>query len=191
MKNMEGFTLIELLLTVSIISFLSTSSIVSTNHIREKARDARRISDLKQIEKALELYYDDHHKYPAIEAAQTSSAADGCGPGHSWCNLENILSPYISKLPRDPIGLSDYYKYFYDSNAGDNNQTYGMLCILESSSNFNLVTGDGGFYNFTVPPAVGVAYELGAQPAYCKRKYNNTWLGHPAENLTSVCFSGN
>lgn len=53
----KGFTLIELLVVVAIISLLSSVVFASLNTAREKARDARRKVDLKQIQTALELYY--------------------------------------------------------------------------------------------------------------------------------------
>lgn len=54
----QGFTLIELLVVIAIIGLLSSVVLVSLNSARMKARDARRIVDLKQIRLALEMYYD-------------------------------------------------------------------------------------------------------------------------------------
>ncbi|MFH0856720.1 MAG: prepilin-type N-terminal cleavage/methylation domain-containing protein, partial [bacterium] len=62
--NRKGFTLIELLVVIAIIGLLSTLAVVSLNTARAKARDARRISDVKQIQTALELYYNDKGAYP-------------------------------------------------------------------------------------------------------------------------------
>ena len=62
----SGFTLIELLVVVAIIGLLSTMSIVALNNARARSRDARRVADVKQIQTALELYYNDNSKYPPI-----------------------------------------------------------------------------------------------------------------------------
>jgi len=64
MKNKKAFTLIELLVVISIIGILATLSVVVVNNARAKARDARRVADIKQIQTALELYYEDVHHYP-------------------------------------------------------------------------------------------------------------------------------
>jgi prepilin-type N-terminal cleavage/methylation domain-containing protein len=56
MNDKNGFTLIELLVVISIISLLSSVVLTSVNGARAKARDARRIADLKEMQKALEFY---------------------------------------------------------------------------------------------------------------------------------------
>ena len=48
-KQRKGFTLIELLVVIAIIALLSTLAVVALNNAREKSRDAKRVSDIKQI----------------------------------------------------------------------------------------------------------------------------------------------
>ncbi|MDP2944729.1 MAG: prepilin-type N-terminal cleavage/methylation domain-containing protein [bacterium] len=62
--NKPGFTLIELLVVIAIIGLLSTLSILALNTARARARDAKRIADVKQIQTALEMYYNDTSDYP-------------------------------------------------------------------------------------------------------------------------------
>ncbi len=64
-KSKSGFTLIELLVVIAIIGLLATLSIVAVGPARARARDAKRLSDVKQIRTALELYYDGNGEYPA------------------------------------------------------------------------------------------------------------------------------
>lgn len=71
-KFWSGFTLIELLVVIAIISLLSSVVLASLNSTRKKARDARRLSDMKQIQTALALYYDVNNNYP-------NSDFQGCG----------------------------------------------------------------------------------------------------------------
>lgn len=63
-KNQKGFTLIELLVVIAIIGVLSTLAVVSLNNARQKSRDSKRVGDVKQIQNALELYYNDANGYP-------------------------------------------------------------------------------------------------------------------------------
>lgn len=63
----QGFTLIELLVVISIVGLLSSMVLVSTVHARQKSRDIKRIADMTQIRKALELYYQEFGKYPENE----------------------------------------------------------------------------------------------------------------------------
>lgn len=163
-----GFTLIELLVVIAIIGLLSTIVMVSLNRTRAKSRDARRMEDLKQMQLALEMYYDSNNSYPNRHAF-TTSAADGCGS--NWCLLETDLAPYIAKLPRDPKGLQDDYRYYYDGGESDD-YGYGIMCRFEHSSNFPLVGQDGGYYNNT---GSGSYYEIGPEPSYDAALVINWW----------------
>lgn len=100
MKKQQGFTLIELLVVIAIIGLLSTLAIVALGNARMKSRDAKRVSDIKQIQTALELYYNDANSYPvnlgpsivtngitymAIVPTNPSPASDGgCALGTNY-----------------------------------------------------------------------------------------------------------
>jgi prepilin-type N-terminal cleavage/methylation domain-containing protein len=60
----KGFTLIELLVVVAIIGLLSSVVLASLNTARSKARDAARLTQMKQLQLALEFYHDDFGVYP-------------------------------------------------------------------------------------------------------------------------------
>lgn len=59
-----GFTLIELLVVIAIIGILSTLAMAAFNTTRRNARDAQRMSEVREIQKALEFYYGDVGQYP-------------------------------------------------------------------------------------------------------------------------------
>ncbi len=77
-QQKKGFTLIELLVVIAIIGILSAIGLVSLNGAREKARDAKRQSDLSSMKSALALYYDDNNsKFPITNDSSFSGAPWG------------------------------------------------------------------------------------------------------------------
>ena len=165
MNKQKGFTLIELLVVIAIIGLLASIVLVSLNTARAKARDAKRIAGLKQIQLALEMYYDDYGHYPDRHAYTSSS---NCGS--NWCDLENDLSAYIGHLPRDPRGLQNNYRFYYDGGEADDYPGYGLMVRMEHSGNYHLAGEDGGYYNSN-----GKYYEIGPEPAYDKNNGQNWW----------------
>ncbi len=82
-KEKKAFTLIELLVVIAIIGLLSTLSIIALNSARAKARDAKRISDVKQMQVALEMYYNDMADYPDDASIAPGLAIASTGTGSS------------------------------------------------------------------------------------------------------------
>lgn len=113
----KGFTLIELLIVIAIIGILSTVLMVNFIGIRERARDARRKSDLRQIQQALELYKSDVNSYP-----DTSVFGGSCNGAFA-----NGNTTYMSKVPCDPQG-STYQYLFNTPSAG----LYTIYACLEN-----------------------------------------------------------
>ena len=92
-----GFTLIELLVVIAIIGTLSGMVLVAMTDTRARARDARRVNDIYQIRKALELYYAENAIYPNLTGWRSSNNAT------AWAALGTALAPYMKQLPSDPI----------------------------------------------------------------------------------------
>lgn len=76
MRN-KGFTLIELLVVIAIIAILASLVLVSLATARAKSRDAKRVAEISQIRKALELYYDTNQTYPST--TPTGYSGDDAG----------------------------------------------------------------------------------------------------------------
>ena len=78
----EGFTLIELLVVIAIIGLLSTMAVVSLNSARGKARDAQRLSDVKQLSMVIEMAATSRGDYDIFTTDTCEEAGDlttACG----------------------------------------------------------------------------------------------------------------
>jgi len=63
----KGFTLIELLVVISTIGLLMGILMPSLSRAREQAKITAVNAELRQISLALEMYYDDNHKFPPTQ----------------------------------------------------------------------------------------------------------------------------
>lgn len=131
-RNNTGFTLIELLVVVALIGVLATLLVANLNAARERGRDAQRKSDLRNMQTALRLYFNDKGIYPAHDA--TSFQILGCGSlGTSSCAWGEIWSAdsivYMPTLPKDPLP-SQTYRY-QQTGSGDG---YIIQACLENKS---------------------------------------------------------
>lgn len=122
MCTQRGFTLIELLVTIAIIGLLSSIVLTSLNIARAKARDAKRLSDMHQVELALGLYFSDNGAYPNTgltwwgACSAYGSHTSPTGPT-AW--VPSIAPAYISSVPFDPKPLGTEQCYLYRSNGTD------------------------------------------------------------------------
>lgn len=98
--NKKGFTLIEVLIVIAIIGILSSIVLVGLGTFRGRGRDARRISDLRQVQNALELYFSKNGVYPTAIG--------------SWDNLRTALIGAgigVNQVPADPSAPGRSYGY--------------------------------------------------------------------------------
>lgn len=65
MRKNLAFSLIEIITVIAIIGVLSTLASVSLKSAALKARDARRVTDINAMRKALEIYKNNNDIYPA------------------------------------------------------------------------------------------------------------------------------
>ncbi len=118
----RGFTLIELLVVIAIIGILSSVVLASLNSARKKGRDARRIADVKQLQLALELYYDAFGEYPLVVSTTTV-----------------VSNGYISTVPKDPTNTVDYpYSPWAASTSADICSGYHLGTSLETTGHASL-----------------------------------------------------
>ena len=121
-KNKYGITLIELLIVMAILSIIATIGFIAYGNQQKRARDAIRRTDLKEIQTALQLYYQNNNSYPGgggVLHLSTSSPP--------W--IPGLEPKYISKLPGDPGGTKFYV---YQPDFGGS--VYCLGTILEKPS---------------------------------------------------------
>jgi len=140
MKKNKGFTLVELLVVIAIIGLLSTLAFVSLNNARAKARDAKRVSDVRQIQSALELFYNNQPtpSYPISAAA-----------GENIAGIQLLISgddmgttlPETPGNPETDCGDPDTYWY---TSTDDTNVTWEGTDPVHYSLGYCLGGATGG-----------------------------------------------
>lgn len=172
----RGFTLLELLTVITIIGLLAAVIFGSLREAQGKARDAERIKTMKELQKAIELYYSDNGYYPpltgATDAVSRSTGAtcvDGKTGDAEWCEFISAISSYHKGSVDDPLSTGSF-SYYYDTD-GTQPSTYGLMVLFENSGNAALTNTDNGYYCQAGPPTcttVEAGYEIGTAPALCQ-----------------------
>ena len=134
MSNKNAFTLIELLVVISVIGILTALVMSNMNAARERARDAQRKSDLRSIQTALRLYYNDVGRYPCNDGSNriracgiqaTCANVTACSWDSEWKTGDTV---YMNKLPNDPLPGVNYKYTYIDDDA------YTLDACLENKS---------------------------------------------------------
>jgi prepilin-type N-terminal cleavage/methylation domain-containing protein len=137
-QERKGFTLIEILIVVAIIAILASVILVGLGPTQSLGRDARRVSDLHEVQNGLELYYNSQGSYPIADDTV-------------WTNLGTALNaavPSISAIPNDPSGGTHSYIYGTDAKGA----SYILQATLENPSG-------GPWQGYTAPASSTVTAE--------------------------------
>lgn len=106
-KNGAGFTLIELLVVIAIVGLLSSIMIVGVNSAREKAKRTVALTNQKQLQKAVELYFNDMSFYPPDVSRGWDPGISKALPYNSDlgldCNTNPSECPVCTNCPTDWI----------------------------------------------------------------------------------------
>lgn len=131
----RGITMIELLIVMGVIGVLSSVLFAFIDPIGQfgKARDANRKNDLDNIQKALELYYNDEGEYPAHTAG--TFEISGCLWG-ATCTMGSPTT-YMQRAPGDPSGGTRTYRYERIDTVSGTGQAYRIYAGLERCQNAN------------------------------------------------------
>lgn len=163
----QGFTLIELLIAIGIIALLVAGGTYSWTNAQSKARDNRRKQDLKEVQKALELYFQTNGRYPPYRPSGgcwwwDSTNVDCIG----WCQSisntdpnnpqvkQDLVPNYLRDVPSDPAyPAGTPGDYLYRKVSRDQ---YRLVSVLENTKdpdyviNFEECWGLGNYYNYKV-----------------------------------------
>lgn len=129
-SNYDGFTIIELLIVIAIIGILSALLLSNFIGIRQRARDAQRKADLRQIQAALEIYRSDQGNYPVTASFPACGAALVVGG-----------NTYMQKVPCDPLNTGQS-RYTYISGG----TTYTLYSCLENTNDSTKDTSNNTTY---------------------------------------------
>ena len=151
MKNNRSFTLIELLVVIAVLAGMMALLVPNFMAIREKSRDMRRKSDLKSIQKALELYNQNQnpHVYPSLLPAPCQQF-----------DASGIV--YMQKFPLDPLyscGVSSNY-YFVTPVLGE----YVLGACLENKNDPDAVDCPANYSSVTNSTCLTARCYLLTQP---------------------------
>ena len=129
----DGFTLVEILVVIFIVALLLAVTQVSLSSARSKTRDIRRISDVRQTQNGLELYFHNKNKYPT--AANITLGSDNhdtfCDTAAGFqADETDCESFYFKDLPSAPTPPDDNI-YVYSSADGE---TYTIIFELEKAA---------------------------------------------------------
>jgi len=112
-RGQKGFTLIELLVVIAVIGMLASIVLVSLGPVRKKGRDARRMSDIRQINLAMEMCYPDSACGGLERYLATNAGA----------NTVTAIGTYMPSVPKDP--LTPTQDYTWTANASP----YQYYCV--------------------------------------------------------------
>ncbi len=144
-SKIKGFTLIELLVVISIIGVISSVIFVNIKTARAKARDVRRLSDMHQMQIALDMYFNSFGRYPDSDFAG-NGGWDTSGDGTFITPL--VSNKFISAHLSDPtINNADgnYVYYRYPGGCNNHPGAFYVLGIRDMETSNNPYRSSPGF----------------------------------------------
>lgn len=151
-NSKSGFTLIELMVVIAIIALMFGVVISSANFLRTASGDAKRKSDLAELQSALQNYYADQNYYPHSQANGFKTSGSSISP--NLTSAIGIASPapspapptktYLREVPVDPetpycyIAVTNSQQNNTDCNNGTRCNYYYLAVELNESENQSL-----------------------------------------------------
>lgn len=92
-----GFTLLELMVVIGVVATLMALLLPTVSRVRESARRATDLSNLRQLTIACTLYA--HDNDGALPPGRISSAATS-GDDYTWLSYKNCWKPLVARIPQ-------------------------------------------------------------------------------------------
>lgn len=163
-NNKKGFTLIELMVVIAIIGILSSVVLASLNDARASARDSVRRTELRQIQIAMEYYYNEYGTYRVANSGWFSG-------GQGWFGYEDggayttavsrvlynegfLDEPLVDAPFNSSATQPEYMIYLCDGGS-----RYSITSTLERPTPQDIQNAynacNGGVTNINCPPVPG------------------------------------
>jgi len=137
LRGKRGFTLIELLVVVAIIGMLLSIISLSLGNSRLKARDTKRLSDMRQFKTGMDLYYSSGGGYPDTPAWAVGATISCAGS-------------VLMRVPPDPGAPLYTFNYTASGAAGSGcggtvRAGYSIQFFMERQAAYYTMDEDGVF----------------------------------------------
>jgi len=150
--NQKGLTLIELLVVITIIAILASASVIALNpgQILAKARDAKRMSDIVTINKAITLAIAQGGNFSGISGNSVDGTRAVDGTGYVPLNIENglitlPLAPQNGQTITNSNGVEVIDAFYFQAQLGG--IRYELKTSFESQIYKDHLINDGGNEN--------------------------------------------
>jgi prepilin-type N-terminal cleavage/methylation domain-containing protein len=201
-KISAGFTLVEIIVVVSIVAILSAIIYANFSQGSAQSRDAKRKSDLRNLQTAIELYKTENGRYPAgcngVNIWSGHSGSYACAADSQY--IVDLAPKYIKTLPVDPKlnGVESGYMYLTNEKGtvyklvawktvetevfSDYGFEFQACDIIKESDDASLFVNAPCPSSHGVIPAEGPRCSLGT----CNRYYDGVGYQQPASKCRTV-----
>lgn len=158
--NTSGFTLLELIIVIAIIGIISAIVMVALSDSREHSRNTARVAQIKEYQKAFNLYYSDTGYYPKFGVNETNAwmclgdyPDDRCWQNGGTGTIERetianaIVPKYMGQMPKGETIMFGQGGNLYEGmiyTHANYGKSYKIQYIMEGSNKSCILDGATG-----------------------------------------------